>query len=378
MRVVVDATPLLGPRTGVGRYTDRLLAGLADLAGDAAEAGTEPLDVVGTAFTWRGLDGLPTALPPGVGMAARRAPARLLARAWAHGERPPVEWFTGGADVMHGTNFLLPPRRRAAGVLTIHDLSYLRTPDTVSAASARYTDLVPRGLRRAAVVLTPSRAVADEVVAAYRVDPELVVTTPLGVDAAWFTATPPPRAWLAAHGLPERYLLFVGTPEPRKNLPLLLEALRVLHASGEAEIPPLVLAGPPGWGPALDVAGLPTGAVATVGYLPDDELRNLVAGAVALCFPSRYEGFGLPPLEALAAGTPVVAADIPAVREVVGAAGGRTARLVPPSDADAFADALLGVLAGAVDPDAGRTHARSFTWRRTVELTVAAYHRAAG
>jgi glycosyltransferase involved in cell wall biosynthesis len=396
MRIVVDATPLLGARTGVGRYTDRLLAGLAAAA--AGGAGTGAVEVAATAFTWRGLGELPAALPPGVGVAARRAPARLLQEAWARGERLPVEWLTGDADVVHGTNFVLPPLRRAAGVLTIHDLSYLRTPDTVSSASARYTELVPRGLRRAAVVLTPSRAVADEVVAAYRVDEDKVVVTPLGVDDAWFAAVPPSPAWLAAHGLPERYLLFVGTPEPRKNLPLLLEALRVLHASagqdggdgmgagggagggagdGAGGIPPLVLVGPPGWGPALDVGGLPPGAVTTAGYLADEELRNLVAGAVALCFPSRYEGFGLPPLEAMAAGTPVVAADIPAVREVVGPASGKAARLVPPSDADAFADALRGVFAGAVDPAAGRARARMFAWRRTAELTLAAYRRAA-
>jgi glycosyltransferase involved in cell wall biosynthesis len=332
---------------------------------------------VGTAFTWRGLRGLGTALPPGVGVAARRVPARLLVEAWARGEWPHAEWLSGGADVVHGTNFVLPPLRGASGVLTIHDLSYLRTPDTVSAASARYTDLVPRGLRRAAVVLTPSRAVADEVVAAYRVDPELVVPTPLGVDADWFTATAPPRSWLATRGLPERYLLFVGTPEPRKNLPVLLEALRALRAEPGVDVPPLVLVGPQGWGPALDVAGLPRGAVVAAGYLDDGDLRSLVAGAVALCFPSRYEGFGLPPLEALAAGTPVVAADIPAVREVVGVVAGKAARLVPPSDPDAFADALTGVLGGAVDPGAGRARARAFTWRRTAELTLAAYHRAA-
>jgi glycosyltransferase involved in cell wall biosynthesis len=252
----------------------------------------------------------------------------------------------------------------------------------VTAASARYADLVPRGLRRAAVVLTPSRAVADEVITAYRVDPELVVPTPLGVDPAWFAATAPPPDWLAARRLPRRYLLFVGTPEPRKNMPLLLAALRILHASGGADggidLPPLLLAGPPGWGPELDLAGLPEGAVVTAGYLADDELRSLVAGATALCFPSRYEGFGLPPLEALAAGTPVVAADIPAVREVVGPAGGKAVRLVPAADAEAFADALREVLAGAVDPDAGRARARAFTWRRTAELTLAAYRRAAG
>ncbi len=379
LRVVLDGTPLLGPRTGVGRYTAALLTGLVELPG--AE-----LDVAATAFTWRGGAGLGAALPAGVRPAARRVPARLLQDAWTRSERPPTEWLTGRADIVHGTNFVLGPLSSARGVLTVHDLSYLRTPDTVSAASARYATLVPRGLRRAAAVLTPSRAVADEVIAAYRLDPDIVTPTPLGVDPAWFDAAPPARGWLAARGLPERYLLFVGSAEPRKNLPVLLEALRRLRAD-EPDTPPLALVGPPGWGPALDTSGLPADAVVTLGYLDDAELRSVVAGAAALCFPSRYEGFGLPPLEALAAGTRVVAADIPAVREVVGAAAG--VRLVTPGRWDVFADDLAGALGtalaepadtarAATEAAAGREHARAFTWRRTAELTAAVYRRVAG
>ncbi len=384
MRIVLDGTPLLGRRTGVGRYTEHLLAGLARL--------DTSWDLAATAFTWRGLDELAESLPAGVRPAARRAPARLLQDAWIRGEHPPVEWLTGAADVVHGTNFVLPPLRRARGVLTIHDLSYLRTPDTVTAASARYSDLVPRGLRRAAAVLTPSRAVAEEVIAAYRLDPALVTPTPLGVDDAWFTTPPPTAAWLQAHGLPERYLLFVGSVEPRKNLPVLLEAVRRLHAA-KLGAPPLVLVGPPGWGPTLDLAGLPAGSVIIAGYLDAEQLRATVAGAGVLCFPSRYEGFGLPPLEALAAGTPVVAADIPTVREVTRAllapadspsgspSAGSPVRLVRQADRDSFADdlaeAILALLSSPGDAEAGRTHARAFTWRRTAELTAAVYRRVA-
>ena len=141
-----------------------------------------------------------------------------------------MEWLAGRADVVHGTNFVLPPLRRAAGVLTVHDLSYLRYPETVAAASLRYRTLVPRGLRRAAVVVTPSQAVAAEVRAEYGLG-DRVLATPLGVDEGWFGATPMPAAELAARGLPERYLLFVGTVEPRKGLPALLSALRLLHDS---------------------------------------------------------------------------------------------------------------------------------------------------
>ncbi|MCK9893829.1 glycosyltransferase family 1 protein [Frankia sp. AgB32] len=421
--IVLDGTPLLGRRTGVGRYTEHLLAGLARLAAAAADAGggggggggggpadgggaAASWDLAATAFTWRGLDELAGSLPPGVRVAARRAPARLLHETWIRGEHPPVEWLTGPADVVHGTNFVLPPLRRARGVVTVHDLSYLRTPDTVSAASARYSDLVPRGLRRASAVLTPSRAVADEVISAYRLDPALVTPTPLGVDDAWFGTAVPTAAWRREHGLPERYLLFVGSVEPRKNLPVLLEAVRRLHAA-RLGAPPLVLVGPPGWGPTLDLAGLPAGSVITAGYLDADRLRATVAGASVLCFPSRYEGFGLPPLEALAAGVPVVAADIPTVREVVGellavpegagagagpggadrgavvtaARAGSPVRLVRQADRNSFADelaeAIINLLEDPGDADAGRRHARSFTWRRTAELTAAVYRRVA-
>lgn len=360
MRVGLDATPLLGPRTGVGRYVEHLVRELA-------LAGTE---LTATAFTLRGAGGLPGALPPGVAVAHRPVPARALRAVWGRVDLPPVEWLAGRVDVFHGTNFVLPPLRRAGGVVTVHDLSFLRYPHTVAAASLAYRTLVPRGLRRAAVVLTPSRAVAAEVRAEYGLG-DRVLATPLGVEPAWFDAAPPEPGWLAGRGLPERYLLFVGTVEPRKGLPTLLAALAELHAD-DADVPPLVLVGPPGWGPELRTAALPEGAVRTAGYLDSADLRRMVAGAAALVFPSVYEGFGLPPLEAFAAGTPVVASDLPVVREVTG----DLAALAPPGDVPALAAALSGVLAG----DGGRAaraarqeHARGFTWAATAALTYEAY-----
>jgi glycosyltransferase involved in cell wall biosynthesis len=359
---VLDATPLLGPRTGVGRYVEHLVRELARL---------DSLELVATAFTLRGAGALPAAVPPGVQVRHRPAPARALQAAWDRLELPPVEWLAGRADVVHGTNFVLPPLRRAAGVLTVHDLSYLRFPETVAAASLRYRTLVPRGLRRAAVVLTPSEAVADEVRAEYALG-DRVLATPLGVDAGWFEATAMPAAELAARGLPERYLLFVGNIEPRKGLPALLAALRLLHDSDrrmDPGTPPLVLAGPPGWGPALQTAELPAGAVVSAGYLDTADLRRLVAGAALLAYPSVYEGFGLPPLEAFAAGVPVVASDLPVVREVTG----ELAALAPVGDAAALAAALRATLADPGDAAARRARARGFTWAACAARTAEAY-----
>jgi glycosyltransferase involved in cell wall biosynthesis len=362
MRIGLDATPLLGRRTGVGRYVEHLVAALADEPG---------LDLVATAFTARGGGGLAAAVPAGVRVRHRPAPARLLQVAWGRAGLPPVEWLTGALDVFHGTNFVLPPLRRAAGVLTIHDLSYLRYPETVAAASLRYRTLVPRGLRRAAVVLTPSHAVAAEVRDEYGLG-DRVRTTPLGVDDSWFAATPMPAAELAERGLPSRYLLFVGNVEPRKGLPTLLRALRLLHDE-DPDTPPLVLVGPPGWGPALDTAQLPPGAVISAGYLESPDLRRLLSGASLLAYPSVYEGFGLPPLEAFAAGVPVVASDLPVVREVTG----ELAALAPVGDEIALAGALRKTLSSPADAAALRERARKFSWPACAVATAAAYRIAA-
>lgn len=345
MKVGLDATPLLGTRTGVGTYVSGLLDGL--LAIGAAPP-------VLTAFTWRGVEALPDGWP----RAPRRFSARALQECWLRADWPPVEWLCGRVDVFHGTNFVLPPARRAAGVVTVHDLAYDLHADTVTPASLRYRTLVPRAIYRGAIVLTPSRTVADEVRDRYALDPDRVVVTPLGVGSRWYGAQQRPA------NLPGEYVLFVGSREPRKNLPVLLEAMRGLDV-------PLVLVGPPGWGAALD-----TSRVIAPGYLSGDDLVRAVAGASVFAFPSRYEGFGLPPLEALATGTPVVASDIPVLRETLGA----QASYAPPGDAEALAAALEAALEAGDGGAAGRAaraaHAAAYTWERCARATLAAYERA--
>jgi glycosyltransferase involved in cell wall biosynthesis len=369
VRIGLDATPLLGRRTGIGRYVQELAAALPALGhGD---------EVVATAFTLRGAGDLTGAVPAGVSVRARPAPARLLRATWQRTEQPPVELLTGPLDVFHGTNFVQPPARSAAGVVTVHDLAYLIHPDTVSADSARLRDLVPRGLRRAGVVCVPSEAVAAEIREAYDLSPERVQVTPLGVDPAWATAPPLPEDRRRALGLHRPYLLFVGTLEPRKNLGVLLEAFAAVCAA-DPEAPLLALAGPAGWGAEVPLPPPAAGRVVRLGYLEEPELRSLVAGARALVFPSRYEGFGLPPLEAFASGVPVIASDIPTTRETVGAEPG-LARLVPLDDLDGLAQALAQDWADAAEPDRRRRRralAARYTWTATAELTRQAYERA--
>jgi glycosyltransferase involved in cell wall biosynthesis len=359
VRTGLDGTPLLGARTGIGRYVQALL--------DYWPHGADRPIV--TAFTLRGGRHLAQEVPDGVTTRWRPLPARLVQRAWQVADWPPVQWASGPVDVFHGTNFVLPPTGRAAGVLTVHDLSFLRTPSTVSAASARYRTLVPVSLRRAAVVCTPSSAVAEEVVAEYGLDPSTVRPTPLGVAPAWFDTTPPAASWLAAQGLPSEYFLCVGALEPRKGIGTAARAHRLARAV-EPDLPPLVHVGPPGWGPDLDADE--AAELVRAGYRSESELRRLVAGATALVFPSRYEGFGLPPLEALATGTAVLASDLPVVREVTA----DQAVLLPPDDVDAWAEAMLAAAGTSRDPGAAerrRAQARRFTWADCALQTARAY-----
>jgi glycosyltransferase involved in cell wall biosynthesis len=366
IRVGIDATPLLGPRTGIGRYVSALLGALT------TEPGGEDLALRGTAFTVRGRVELARALPPGVPAVGGPVPARLLRQSWSHGGPPPVEWLCGRVDVFHATNFVLPPRRRAAGVLTVHDLGFLRVPETLSAANLIYRELVPRGVREAAMTLTPSETVRQELLAEFGVEPGRVAVTPLGVDASWFTPVPASTddpADEILHGPP--FVLFVGAVEPRKGLPTLLEAQR---RCPPGTAPRLVIAGPAGWGAELDTAGAGLDVVRT-GFLTDIRLRRLLMGAAAVALPSRYEGFGLPVLEALASGTPVLASDLPVLREV----GGEHARYLPVGDPDAWAEALAAAPGRRErhDPAPGISWARRFTWGRCAEKTRFAYRAAA-
>src|SRR3954470_6161849 len=162
MRIALDATPLLSQRSGIGNYVRGLVDGLAGL-----EDGPE---ILLTLFSIRGV--VPGPLPARTRPAPRKAPARLLRRPWSRFAWPPAELLTGRVDAFHGTNFVLPPLSRAGGVVTLHDLAYLRYRETVTGDAAQYAELVPRALQRGAHVLTVSHAVADEVRAEYRLAEE--------------------------------------------------------------------------------------------------------------------------------------------------------------------------------------------------------------
>jgi glycosyltransferase involved in cell wall biosynthesis len=376
MHVAMDPGPLIGDRTGVGRYAHELLRALL--------ARPDPPSVTLTTLSAR-RPGRPD-LPGPARWRHRHVPSRLVERLWDLGVVP-AELLVGRADVFHATNFVAPPLHRTPVVATIHDLSYERFPDTVDARVARYRERVPDTLRRGAFVVTLSRPVAEEVIARYQLEPERVTAIAPGVDPEWAAGRTADESWRDRHALPSAFVLFVGSTGRRKNPDLLVEAYRRAREL-DADVPPLVLAGPPpapGLGAAVSAVG---GTV--LGYVGDRDLRGVVTGAACVVLPSMYEGFGLPVLEALAAGTPVVASDIPAHRE----ASGGLATLVPlagtatglegdgpvdDSTADAFASAIVATVRhGATGGDERQQWAAQFTWERTAAETVAVYARAAG
>ena len=351
LRVAVDATPLIGEGTGVATFTRGALAALA---------GRDDLEVSAWGMTLRGRAQLAAAVPDGVRVHDRPMPAGVLGRLWSKGDRPTAEWWTGDVDVVHGTNFVVPPTKRAAAVVSVYDLTAVRYPQLCAPASLRYPDLVRRAVQRGAWVHTLAAAIAEEIVDLLGAPRERVRVVPSGLDAAPRGDAAVGRAIAGA----ERYVLALGTVEPRKGLPDLVRAFDRL-AADRPDLH-LVVVGPDGWGTdAFGAAVSMARFAARVRRLPwvDVAARSdLLAGAAVLAVPSIYEGFGYPPLEAMAAGTPVVATAVGSLPEVLGDA----ASLVPPADVDALTDALALVL----DDDAvaaalaakGPVHAATFTW----------------
>jgi glycosyltransferase involved in cell wall biosynthesis len=370
MRVALDAYPLLGRRTGVGTYVMRLAEGLLRLPGG-------PDLVLPTASV------RPPVMPPSLARAEHhhvRVPFRLVQSLWDRGGFPPAEWLVGSdLDVFHATNFVAPPLQRTPLVTTVHDLSYLRYPAGVDERVQRYQAWVPETIRRSRFVICDSSATAAEVGDVYGLASDRVIAIPLGVDPSWHTAQVPSSTWLTEHGLPGRYLVAVGASATRKRIDLLLAAVQRARRDDDS-VPPLVVVGD---APAEAAhAAAAAGDAVFVGHLEDEVLRAVVAGAAALVFPSAYEGFGLPLLEAMAAGTPVVASDLAVHREVCGDHGTLVDldAVTTPGDAVArLAAALITASrtpAGPGEVAAARAWAASFTWDHTAAATLAVYEAA--
>ena len=282
---------------------------------------------------------------------------------WRRFDSPPITALTGRVDLVHATNFVLPSLGDVPGVVTVHDLSFYR--DETFPGGERLRDLVPWSVRRAAAVVVPSQVVGDEVAERFAVPADRIFVTYEGVAPEFFGAAPLAEGALAEMGIRRPFALAVGTIEPRKNLHRLVEAWMRAGLDGWT----LVVAGPSGWGPRLPAAA----GVIEIGWVADETLPGLLASAEIFCYPSLYEGFGLPPLEAMATGTAALVGSYAAGEEVLGDAAQR----VDSEDVDDIVRGLatLGSNTGLRQrlAVAGRARAARYTWEGAAGATLGAY-----
>ena len=360
MRIVIDVTPLSHPRTGIGNYMLGMLGGMAAAADGAHElvhfAITGPRNVLRVRAA---LDGIPgqrrlIVIPP---------PSNVWRKAWSRKQGVPVELLAGKLDVFHFSDWMYPPQRQGLRTTTIHDLLPLHHPEWVD---PRTTELHVPKYRHAAetcdLMFANSRFTSDDVERTLGFPRERIVVAYPGIHER-FRPQGPRREF----GAP--YLFTAATLEPRKNLETLLAAFALMR-SARPELQ-LVVAGPAGWGGrAVEGEG-----VNAVGYVDDEELAALYRGAEVFVFPSLFEGFGIPVVEAMACGTAAVVSSDPSLDEASGDAAVRA----DPRSAESIA---AGIEQAVAQRDAlvsrGLEHAAQFTWRACGEAMLRGYESARG
>ncbi|MCP4658426.1 MAG: glycosyltransferase family 4 protein [bacterium] len=380
LTVAVDVTVFWEPLTGIGWYLYRLLEHLADR--DDLRLRLYGPNLIDTPDLPQPVVELPVG--DAIELLRHRVPEGLSVESGRL-----ARWLRAGSsrliaadrnELLFAPNYFLPPcfdRCRGRLVVTVHDLSFQRVPWTMKEATRRdHATHLRRTMERAAKVLTDSETVLGELVAGALVEESRIHAVPLG---------PGPAAAgegaLLPAAVPERYVLYVGTLEPRKNVPTLLAAWRLLRDRG-AQPPPLVLCGGFGWKTEAlrrEVAAAEAeGWLRRLGYLEEAQVTELYRHALLVALPSIYEGFGLPVVEAMSVGVPLVLSDIPVLREV----GGDAAVYVPPQEPAAWADAMEELFGdGEVRAELarrGRDRSRRFSWQRTAADTAAVWIEAAG
>ena len=359
-RIAIDYTPACQQGGGIGRYVRELTAALAAPGSEieyrlftAGACQQRPL--LPANFLWR-----PTPIAP-----------RWLTRIWHRARIPlPAEVFTGRIDLFHATDFALPPTLPATRtLLTVHDLSFVRVPQAASPPLRAYLNrVVPRSVRMADHILADSQATKDDLGAVYGVKADKITVLLSGVDSRFQRVADRDvlRRVRAKYGLTDcPYMLSVGTVQPRKNYSRVIRALASLRQQGYDLH--YVVAGGKGWledemHQTIRETGL-GGFVHLPGFVDDDDLPGLYSAARLLVMPSLYEGFGLPVLEAMACGTPVIASNLSSLPEIVGQAG----LLVNPRDVDEIAAAVVRLESDSRYRDAlvaaGYEQAGKFTWK---------------
>jgi len=356
VRVVVDVTPLSHERTGVGNYIRGSLLGMA-------EAASEEDELVAFAPASRGGRRAIEAALAGIEIEKwllTLPAAHALRTAWSRAGRPPAERLVGRFDALHFSDWMVPPQRHGVRSTMVHDLVPLHHPEWVHPRTAALHGAKLRRLDGCDLVFTNARYTADDVAGTLGVPRERLRVAYPGVGPEFS-----PEGQRAELGRP--YALTVATLEPRKNLGTLVDAYRLLGADELG----LAVVGAAGWGeqPALDVPG-----VVRLGYTPNEELPRLYRGAAVFVYPSRFEGFGMPVLEAMACGVPCVVSSHPSLDEACGDAAVR----VDPDEPEAIAAGIRRALA---ERDAlverGRAHAARFSWRENGRVHLEAFREAA-
>ncbi len=359
MTIAIDYTPANEQGGGIGRYVRELVAALMRLdrttpyrlfvAGASQQQLTQQ---TAANFRWRS-----TRLTP-----------RMLARLWQRLHLPiPVETFTGSVDLFHATDFVLPPTyRKTRTLLTVHDLSFVRVPQAASPRLKAYLDVVvPRSVERADHVLADSQATKDDLIALYGTAENKITVLLSGVDARFQRDTQQDAALRTKYRIGEQpYVFTIGTVQPRKNYSRLIRALAHLRSRGNDLT--LVIAGGRGWLEDEMYATLRDthmqDYVRFIGFADELDLPGLYSAACCLAFPSLYEGFGLPVLEAMACGIPVMTSNLSSLPEVAGDA----ALLVNPLDQDEINYTLERLVNDATLRAElvarGTARAQQFTW----------------
>lgn len=398
MRVAVNLEQLLSPSPGgIGRYAARLVANLADLGVEVYPVvARHSAEEVKAAWEVFGLQSLP-------GPRVLALPRPFLYDAWHLLAWPPLVPGAGaGVDLVHAPSLAVPPKAGRPLVVSVHDAGPWLFPEAFGRRGRWFHKMGARAaVRRADRVITGTHAAADELAHYMGLPEDRIRVVAYGVGPPSPPSPPHVAGLLRRYGLSGApYVLWVGSLEPRKGVGTLVAAMARLAGptlagptlAGPTLAGPtrtaglraeLVLAGYAGWQSSTIIAPGDRAVLGStlhqLGRVGEAELQALYAGAGVFAFPSLHEGFGLPVLEAMAAGVPVVASDIPAIREVAGGA----AVLVSPGDVNAWAEAIKGALGAsarerATVVEAGYRRAAQFSWTRTAEATLAIYNELVG
>ena len=368
MRIGVDYTAAVRQKAGIGRYVRELFKHLGRI------------DRWNSYLLLVPRDSELHPLPPNFRYIRLPLSERMMYIFWQRLRIPlPAEAFTGPLALFHSPDFVLPPLAKTTSVLTIHDLSFLRVPDCFTQNLLNYlSKAVPRSIRKANFILADSENTRKDLLELMGVASERVEVLYAGVGES-FRPSDGGRA-RARYGLPERFILSLGTLEPRKNFARLVRAFAILKRGLRSNNDlKLVIAGRKGWlyeeiFGAVEECGL-EGDVIFPGYVEDEDLPSLYSAAELFVYPSIYEGFGLPPLEAMACGTPVVASEAPPLPEVLGDA----ALFFSPYDEEAMASAMEKAL---LDEglrlklrEKGFARSSQFSWEKSAQKLLEIYHR---